>query len=134
MDIKVSQSKKIGRPDLGIDLTKTDDTVEEKWVKVNAVDCAATIDESGMLYLSLINKLPDRDADVVIDLDGWKEFEVACSAEIYHDDLSACNTPGAPRHRLYQGRGTAHGFWKQAGSDAEETFGQLDPASEKISR
>jgi len=92
MDIKVSQSKKIGRPDLGIDLTKTDDTVEEKWVKVNAVDCAATIDESGMLYLSLINKLPDRDADVVIDLDGWKEFEVACSAEIYHDDLSACNT------------------------------------------
>ncbi|SCI58887.1 Alpha-N-arabinofuranosidase [uncultured Ruminococcus sp.] len=92
MDIKVSQGKKIGRPDLGIDLTKTDDTVEEKWVKVNAVDCAATIDESGMLYLSLINKLPDRDADVVIDLDGWKEFEVACSAEIYHDDLSACNT------------------------------------------
>ena len=92
MDIRVSQSERIGRPDLGIDLTKTDDSVEEKWVKVHAVDCAATMDESGVLYLSLINKLPEQDANVVIDLDRWDAFEVVRSAEIYHDDLSACNT------------------------------------------
>lgn len=92
LDVRVSQSEKLNRPKLGIDLTHPEEEKEERWVKVPAVDCAATVSADGTMYLSLVNKHPEEDITVDIEVNGWGDIEAVKCSRIYHEDLAASNT------------------------------------------
>lgn len=96
LTIPASESKKIGREDLGIDLTNTDFGDGTKYVDIAKLDCAASGDESGRIYLSIINKDPEEDIDVTISLPDLDSYAVIKNYSIYHESIMASNTIDEP--------------------------------------
>lgn len=94
--IPVSESAKIGRPDPGIDLNNMNKAADTKLVDIPKIDCAASGDEDGRIYLSIVNKDPDEDIDVTIALSGLAGYKVVKSYIIYHECITAANTIEAP--------------------------------------
>jgi alpha-N-arabinofuranosidase len=85
----------LGRQIPGIDLTPRN-IPERGNLMVNEIDCAVTRDETGNLFLSLINKHPEKDVDVQIILTGGEDYEIEDARTIWNEDLNAANTEDRP--------------------------------------
>lgn len=95
LEIGVTQSGNLGREPLGLDLTGPE-TAKKSSVRIKAIDCAATGTADGKIYLSLVNKDPERDLETELIFYGLEDYEVVESSTIYHESLSAANTEKEP--------------------------------------
>ena len=66
-------------------------------VEIPYIDVTVTGNKDNQLFVSIINKHPDKAIDVDLFFDHAPEAVKAVSAkEIYHDDVEACNTADQP--------------------------------------
>lgn len=96
MTVPALPKKGIGRPPLGLNLMSHDLAAPAE-MQVPMLDCTATMADDGTVYLSIVNKSPDTDVPVEIDLRGADAAARTVTAHtIYHDDVEAANTLEAP--------------------------------------
>ena len=85
----------LGRQIPGIELTPA--KVQDKGkLLVPEIDCAVTGSDSGEIFVSLINKHPDRDIDIQIRLTGAEGYDIEDARTIWNEDLNASNTEDNP--------------------------------------
>lgn len=92
----------VGRPSLGLDLmSKELEPVHE--ATVSMLDCTATMDDNGTVYVSVINKSPDTDVDAELVLRGMNLHDRQVrTLMIYHDGVQAANTLDQPDRVVIQ--------------------------------
>lgn len=101
LTVNISQSEKIGQKELGINLSRPREKVYPKAV-IQTVDCVATQSDDGKVFLSLINKHPTKDVQVLIDVNGMDRIKIIGHYTIYHDDVFMSNTRENPNRVVIQ--------------------------------
>lgn len=94
---ELPQSMRLGREKASIDLLDLNEGCDEKQHKSNYIDVTVTGDKDGCIYVSLINKHPEKDEEVDLRFyidDG--QLNAVEGYEIYGDDISAGNTRKHP--------------------------------------
>ena len=94
---EMPQSNKLGREKASIDLLDLNEGCDEKQHKAAYVDATVTGDENGFVYVSMVNKHPEKEqeTDLRFYIDG-RQLQAAEGYEIYAEKLDACNTPERP--------------------------------------
>lgn len=97
MTIPAMKTKGIGRPPLGLNLMGLGEETAPDSLQVPVLDCTATMAADGTVYLSIVNKSPEQDVPVEIDLRGMDTTDLSASMKtIYHDNVNAANTLEKP--------------------------------------
>jgi len=94
--IKMPQSPRLGREILNINLVNPES--EDKGLsRINYLSTAATGDNDGNLYVTVVNRHPEKDLDVEIH---FEKTDLSLKGEaayiIYNDDVNAANTEQNP--------------------------------------
>ncbi len=96
--VKMPQSPRLGREVLNINLVNPES--EDKGLsKINYLSAAVTGDDDGYLYVSIINRHPEKDLDAEIH---FEKTDLSLKGEaaytIYNDDVEASNTEKNPEN------------------------------------
>ena len=97
--VEMPQSQKLGREPIGVDLLDKNYNKKKNICTVNYLNVAITGNEDGGLYVSVVNKHPDRDLEVEIYFEKRDATLLGEAAYIiYNDDIKAANSKENPNN------------------------------------